>query len=112
MLPAQFALADNGAQAQLSPEANGQSRTVTHLENFRFSLPPLDEGQRVKSAQLHSGPGVSSVRLDESKKETPNGLHWTSTDSHPGLGYRINNNEDVRVHLGRHGAMMNVAVHF
>lgn len=112
MLPAQFALADNGAQAQPSPEANTQNRTVTHLENFRFSLPPFDERQRAMSVQLRAGPSESSVKLDESKKETSGGLHWTSTDSHPGLGYRINNNEDVRVHLGRHGAVMNVAVHF
>lgn len=101
-----FALADNN-----NPAAPVPNQTQPVHAGLNFTLPRMEE--KLPGNATHGGNGPVMQQGKPATQEEPHtGLHWTNVDSHPGVGYRLDKNEDVRVHLGGHGANASFALHF
>jgi hypothetical protein len=116
MLPAPFALADN---TQLTPSNSqtpgGQNRNAPSSNFYSISLPRFDEKSAVGAPPFRGGIGIGIGAAQEKPGESNtvnSGLHWSNVDSHPGVGYQLDRNQDLRVHFGGHGAVASFAVHF
>jgi len=128
LLPTQFALAvqaSNGAAPSLRTASNrhqGQAanpathgapkRGKSRNTPYNFTLPRIEH----EAASNPMRPGVPSGRsgmlLDESRNETAPGVHLSSVESRPALGYRLDKDEDLKLHVGRSGAGVGLAVSF
>jgi len=136
LLPTQFALADhakntsassahaapatrviqhrNTAQAQApgSPARAAAKRGKGRRAPYDFKLPRLEHEPIKNEAQLGAPLVKPGMSLDDLQKETAGGLHWSTMDSRPGLAYRLNKDEDLKLRVGKHGAVVGVAVSF
>ena len=112
-VPCRFACADNTNQNPSSPAASSQGQSGLRFNAYRFALPRLDE--KPSGGVAHRNNESSSLQ-NKSAQQNENGpstgLHWTTVDSHPAVGYQIDKNEDVHLHFGRHGATANFALRF
>jgi|SRR6185437_12496340 len=107
-LPHRYAWADNGNPAP-NPTPSKPAQSVLHLNLYNFALPRMDDkpggnGVRNETFQQQNKP------IEQNSSTT--GLHWTTVNSHPGISYRLDKDEDVRLHFGGHGATASYALHF
>jgi hypothetical protein len=105
-----FALADNSNPNAPAKPAAGQAQPTLRT-TLNFTLPRMEEKFSDVAAQ-----GSNEPALQQGKPAAPDdshtGLHWTTVDSRPGIGYKIDKNEDLRLHFGGHGARASFALHF
>ena len=128
LLPPQFALADNakhgstssahaisnrnaGQASTSSPHTAAKHNKIRHAP-FNYSLPRLEQDPGMNAAQLRPSLARPGMRLDEPQKDAATGLHWSTADSRPGPAYRLDKDEDVRLHFGRRGASVNLGMSF
>ncbi len=111
LLPYRFALADNTNQTPPSPTQPSQGQAASHLNLYNFMLPRLEDKPFGNAAHGNGESGLQQNKPAE-QNSPGTGLHWTTVDSHPGVGYQVDKNQDVRVHFGGHGAIASFALHF
>lgn len=134
LLPTQFALADHAKNASVSSTlAAPAARVIQHRSTvqapgsaaraaakrgkgrrapYDFKLPHL-EHELVRNEALLGAPlAKPGMSFDDVQKENAGGLHWSTMDSRPGLAYRLNKDQDLKLRVGRHGAIVGVAVSF
>lgn len=110
VLPCQHALADGPANAPASSQAS-PAHLAMHPGIFNLTLPKLEEKSTTPSPQ--AGAATNTLQGKSMESNSANGgLRWTTVDSHPGVAYQIDKNEDVRFRLGGHGAGASYALHF
>lgn len=103
-----LALADNNMPPAPGTPL-GQPQPASHI-NLNFTLP---REEKFPGTGAH---GANEPALQQGKPAeqggSATGLHWTTVNSHPGVGYHLDKNEDLRVHFGGHGAVASYALHF
>lgn len=112
VLPCQHAWADGPGQNPSTPSQASPAHPAQHPGIFNLTLPRLEE-KSVSPSPQSGGNALQSKPMESGSLNGSNsGLHWTTVDSHPGVGYQIDKNEDVRFRLGGHGAGASYALHF
>ena len=112
-LPARSALADNSVPvAGVPPNLNSQQHLSIRANIYSLQLPPLEDKAGFNVAPKTSGSNLQQEKSATSKTSDNLGLHWSTVDSHPGVAYRLNNSQDVQIHVNGRGAGGNLSVHF
>lgn len=109
LLPCHAALADNGTSNP--PASNSQALPTFHPNLYKFSAQHLEDKPYSGATRDNGGPALQQNKPVE-QEPTKSGLHWTNVDSHPGLGYQVDKNEELRLHFGGHGAKASFALRF
>lgn len=107
LLPCHAALADNSA-ANVSVPSN-QRQNPFHPNLYKFTAQHLEDKPFGAAVRENSGVQQSKPTEQIAPKQ---GLHWTLIDSHPGMGYQIDKNEELRLHFGGRGAKASYALRF
>jgi hypothetical protein len=105
-----FALADNSNPVAPAKPAAGQAQPTLHTM-LNFTVPRMEGKFPDLAAHGSSEPALQQGK-PAAQDPSHAGLHWTTVDSHPGIGYQIDKNEDLRLHFGGHGANASFALRF
>jgi hypothetical protein len=109
-LPHRAAWADNPNPAP-PPAAPKQIQPAVHLNLYNLTLPRMDD-KPIGNAAHSNGETILQQNKPVEQNSSATGLHWTTVNSHPGVGYQLDKNEDLRLHFGGHGATASYALHF
>ncbi len=114
ILPCRFSVAEDTNPTSANSATSKPTQPAARLNLYNFALPPLDDKPSGGSGGIARN-GNESNSLQNKPAEQNNsgpGLHWTTVNSRPGVGYQLDKNEDVRLHFGGHGAIASFALHF
>ena len=103
------AYADNGAPTV--PGSSNEGQPAFHPNLYKFTLQRLEEKPFSGAPRENNGTAIQQNKPAGQVEPNP-GLHWTTIDSHPSVGYQIDKNEELRLHFGGHGAKASFALRF
>ncbi|MBV8633370.1 MAG: hypothetical protein JO002_02670 [Burkholderiaceae bacterium] len=103
-------MADNSSQGQ-GPASPGPGKQAFHPELYKFTAQHLEERPFGANPREGTASGLQQAK-PSSQFDAKSGVQWTTNDSHPGLNYQVDKNEELRVRLGGHGAKATFAIKF